>query len=109
MIRKPWKALSFVGFYLVEVARANLELAYVVLSPKMKIQPGFIKVPLLAKTDVEILLVSNLVTMTPGTLSVDVSPDRTHLYVHSLLLYDPDNVKDEIVTKLQRRALEVLR
>jgi multicomponent Na+:H+ antiporter subunit E len=71
--------------------------------------PGFIAIPLDAKTDFEILVVSNLISMTPGTLSVDVSPDRKYLYLHVMYIDDLDAIRHTIKSKFESRVLEVLR
>ena len=61
-----------------------------VLSPRLRVRPGVVAVPLDARTDLEITLFANLVSLTPGTLSLDVSPDRRTLYVHAMDLPDGD-------------------
>jgi multicomponent Na+:H+ antiporter subunit E len=103
------KVFAFLGFYLVEVIMANLRVAYDVVTPAFRTRPGIIAVPLEAKTDLEITLLANLVTMTPGTLSIDVSADRKTLYVHAMFVDDPDVFRDELKRGLERRVLEILR
>jgi multicomponent Na+:H+ antiporter subunit E len=103
------RVLAFIGFYIVEVIKANLRVAYDVVTPTFHTRPGIIAVPLDAKTDLEITLLANLVTMTPGTLSIDVSADRKVLYVHAMFVDDPDVVRDELKRGLERRVLEILR
>ena len=51
-------------------------------------KPGIVKIPLDLETDVEITLLASLITLTPGTLSLDVSKDKKVLYVHSMYVYD---------------------
>ena len=65
--------------------------------------------PLSAESDMEILLVANLISLTPGTLSVDLSDDRRTLYVHVMFLDDPDQFRQSIKVGLERRILEVTR
>lgn len=101
--------LGFIGYYLVDLVRANLRVAYDVVTPPFHMQPAIIAVPLDARTDLEITLVSNLVTMTPGTLTVDISEDRRTLYVHAMFAADPDAVRREIKDGIERRVLELLR
>lgn len=101
--------LGFVGYYLADLVRANLRVAYDVVTPPFHMQPAIIAVPLDARTDLEITLVSNLVTMTPGTLTVDISEDRRTLYVHAMFAADPDAVRREIKDGIERRVLELLR
>jgi multicomponent Na+:H+ antiporter subunit E len=66
-------------------------------------------VPLSARTDLEIFLVSNLLSLTPGTLSVDLSEDRHTLFVHVMFLEDVDKTRHEIKNGLEKRVLEVMR
>lgn len=101
--------LGFVGHYLVDLVRANLRVAYDVVTPPFHMQPSIIAVPLDARTDLEITLVSNLVTMTPGTLTVDISEDRRTLYIHAMFAADPEAVRRDIKDGIERRVLELLR
>ena len=72
-------------------------------------KPGIIAIPLEAKTDFEITLLANLITMTPGTLSLDLSEDRRTLYVHAMYIHDPEKIRASIKNDLERRVLEVFR
>lgn len=101
--------VRFVGFYILEVVRANLRVAFDVVTPTDYAKPGIVAVPLDARTDVEITLLSNLITMTPGSLSIDVSDDRSVIYVHVMYLEDPDELRRQIKDDLERRVLELLR
>jgi multicomponent Na+:H+ antiporter subunit E len=71
--------------------------------------PGVVAIPIRAKTDLEITLLANLISMTPGTLSLDVSEDRKTLYVHAMYVKDPQDLRDDITNNLERRVLEILR
>jgi len=72
-------------------------------------RPGIVAVPLDAETDAEITLLANLLTLTPGTLSLDVSADRRFLYVHMMYIEDADVARRQIKDGYERRVLEVLR
>lgn len=102
-------AVMFVLFFLWELSRANLKVAFDVLTPRHRMVPGVIAIPLDARTDAEITLLANLITLTPGTLSLDVSTDRRVLYVHAMYIDDVDALKREIKQGLERRVLELLR
>ena len=101
--------VRFTGFYIVEVVRANLRVAFDVVTPTDYAKPGIVAVPLDARTDVEITLLSNLITMTPGSLSIDVADDRSVIYVHAMYVDDPDELRRQIKEDLERRVLELLR
>lgn len=100
---------GFALFFLWEMIKANLQVAAAVLTPRYHLRPGVIAVPLEARTDSEITLLANLITLTPGTLSLDVSTDRRVLYVHTMHLTDPDAFRQEIKEGFERRLLEVTR
>ncbi|MBA2557831.1 MAG: Na+/H+ antiporter subunit E [Chloroflexi bacterium] len=99
----------FLAFYLWELAQANVRVASDVITPGHRISPGVVAVPLDADTDVEITLLANLINMTPGTLALDVSQDRSVLYVHGMFIDDPAVFRAQIKEGLERRVLEMLR
>ena len=92
-----------------ELLLSNIRLAADVLRPRMRMRPGIVAVPLDARTDLEVVLLSNLVTLTPGTLTLDVSPDRRTLYVHAMFVTSPEDIVKEIKQGLERRVLEATR
>jgi multicomponent Na+:H+ antiporter subunit E len=100
---------KFVLFFIRELVLSNLRVAYDVITPRYHMKPSIVAVPLDAKTDAEITLLANLITLTPGTLSLDVSEDRKVLFVHALYVDDPDALRKEIKDGFERRVLEVLR
>jgi multicomponent Na+:H+ antiporter subunit E len=92
-----------------ELLLSNIRLAADVLRPRMRMRPGIVAVPLDARTDLEIVLLSNLVTLTPGTLTIDVSPDRRTLYVHAMFVSSREAIVDDIKRGLERRVLAATR
>ncbi len=88
--------IRFVLYFLKELLVANLKVAYDIVTPKDHMVPGIVAVPLDVKSDIEITLFANLVTLTPGTLSLDVSPDRRTLYVHALYVKDAGQFRREL-------------
>ncbi|NNJ70240.1 MAG: Na+/H+ antiporter subunit E, partial [Kiritimatiellales bacterium] len=71
--------------------------------------PGVIGIPLDAETDLEITMLANIISLTPGTLSLDVSEDRKTLYIHAMYVINPEDLRNEIKDGLERRLLELLR
>jgi multicomponent Na+:H+ antiporter subunit E len=106
---KVFQVLILVLFFIWELILANLRVAYDVVTPRHQMRPGVIAVPLEASSDIEITMLSNLITLTPGTLSLDVSDDRRVLYIHAMYIDDPEEVRSKIKTGFERRLLEVLR
>lgn len=100
--------LRFLVFFFVELVKANIKVAFDVLTPVWYMKPGVIALPLEAKTDMEITFVANLISLTPGTLSLDVSDDRRVLFIHAMFLDDEESLRADL-KEMEKRALEVLR
>ena len=101
--------LRLIGFFGKELLVSNLRVLWDVLTPRHISRPGIIGLPLDARTDVEIMLVANLISLTPGTLSLDLSEDRRVLYIHVMFLDDIEKTRQQIKQGLERRVLEVMR
>ncbi len=109
-VKKVVLVLNFVGFYLKELISSNLRVATDVLKRDIKVKPGIIAVPLSLDKDSEITLLAHLISLTPGSLSLDVSTDKSVLYIHVMHL-DKDNIqriKDEIKMKFEQKVIELL-
>ena len=92
---KRWLfGLAYIGPFFIAMAKANLDVAYRVITGK--IRPGIVKISPNLKTDLGIAMLANSITLTPGTLSVDVDEKNNDLYVHWI------NVKDEAMKKMPR-------
>jgi len=107
--RKLPMFLSFVLFFMQELVISTLRVAWEVVHPLGRRRPGVVAVPLDAKSDVEIAVLANLITLTPGTLSLDVATDRSCLYVHAMFVDDPAAVRQAIKQGFERRVLALLR
>ena len=106
---KATQILRFHGWFVREIVVANIRMVYHVLTPHSSMTPGVVAVPLEPASDLEITMLANLVTLTPGSYSVDVSADKKHLYVHVIDCHDPDAVRASIKEDFERRILELLR
>lgn len=104
----PWRLARFVVFYAAQIVVANAYVAWEILTPTHRMSPGIIAVPIRARTAVEITFLANLVSLTPGTVSVDADQDADLLYVHGLHVGDPESFCRSIA-RLEDRLLEVLR
>lgn len=107
--RRGRSVVGLIVFFAKELVVSSLRVAWDVLTPRERSHPGIIAMPLDAKSDLEILLVANLISLTPGTLSLDVSSDRSVLYVHVMFLGDPEQERRALKRGMERRVLEVLR
>jgi multicomponent Na+:H+ antiporter subunit E len=107
-IGRVHRVIGLVAFFFWELMKANLRLALDVATPRFHMKPGIIALPLDATTDSQILLLSMLINTTPGSVALDVSPDRKTLYVHVMYMDTPDAAREEIKKGFERRVLEVL-
>jgi multicomponent Na+:H+ antiporter subunit E len=89
-----------------EIIKASIVLARIVTRPKIDIKPGIIAVPLRCRTDLGITGIANTITLTPGTITVDVSDDHSVLYVHCIDASDPAAVCESIRNDLEKYILE---
>lgn len=102
------RLVEFVLFFIKELTLANLRMAVTILSPRMQLRPGVVAVPLDLKTRAGIVFLANMITLTPGTLSLDVSADRKMLYVHTVWLEDADKFRNDIKQEYERRIKEII-
>ena len=103
------KTINLMGYFLKELIVSNLRVLWDVITPRHINRPGIIGVTLTAQTDLEIFVVASMISLTPGTLSVDLSEDRKTLFIHVMFLDDVENERQEIKNGLERRILEVMR
>jgi len=106
---KVREVVRLLSFFLWELIKANLRVAYDVLTPRHYMRPGVVAIPLDVETDIEITLLANLITLTPGTLSLDLSTDRRVLYVHGMHIEDVEAFRRHIKEGFERRIQEVFR
>jgi multicomponent Na+:H+ antiporter subunit E len=106
---KARQAFGLAGFFVWELVLSNLRVAYDVITPNYRMRPGVVAIPLDVTTDAQITLLANLITLTPGTLTLDVSDDRRTLYLHAMYVgEDVDAFRRGIKEGFERRILEVL-
>jgi multicomponent Na+:H+ antiporter subunit E len=103
------KWLSLFGLFTRELLLSALRVAWIVVQPRLLIRPAIVAYPLTVTTDAQITLLANMITLTPGTLSVDVSDDRRTLFIHALDVPSRDALIGDIAGGFETRLLEVLR
>ncbi|GIZ15401.1 Na+/H+ antiporter subunit E [Capnocytophaga catalasegens] len=101
------KSIMLFLFFIKELIKANLHVAYEVMTPKLRITPGIVAVPLSVTSDFEILLLTNLISLTPGTFCIDVSKDRKTLYVHEMYVGNKEQYIKNIKNGFEKRILEI--
>jgi len=101
--------LSLILLFIKELILSALKVAWLVLQPRINIRPAIIAYPLTVTTDAQITLLANMITLTPGTLSVDVSEDRRTLYIHAIDIASKEALIGDIAAGFETRILGVLR
>ena len=92
-----------------ELILSNWDVIKLVLRPKLNIKPGIFALSTDLKRDWEITLLANLITLTPGTLTVEVSADNKTLYIHAMNIDDVHESVDSIKNTFEKAIMEVSR
>lgn len=104
----PGKLARYLLLVLWDIVTANVVVARIVLTrPNRTLRPAFLTVPLALRSPESITLLAGTITMTPGTVSCELSADGRALLVHVLDAPDPDAVRDDIKARYESRLLEV--
>jgi multicomponent Na+:H+ antiporter subunit E len=90
------------------IVRASLMVARDVIAPSPRVVPGVVIVPLRSRTPLETAVVSGLIILTPGTMTVTIRPDERELWVHGMYAADPEALRAEL-RELEGRVLRALR
>jgi len=98
-ILKPWLAIRYVLMVMKDILTANVEVALLIIGPIKKLTPGFVAIPINIDSDLGITILASTVSLTPGTVSAEVSKDKSWLYVHALHL---DN-EEELIKSIKQR------
>ncbi|MEX6504900.1 Na+/H+ antiporter subunit E [Jiella sp. M17.18] len=108
-IRRGYRMAVLFVFFFKELILSAWRVAVMVMTPRVDLRPGIFAYKLKVDRDFEITLLANMITLTPGTLSVDVSEDRSTLYIHAIDCADPDATRDDIAGGFERMILEAFR
>jgi multicomponent Na+:H+ antiporter subunit E len=107
--RKLRQSIALLALFFYELFLSAIRVAILVIMPNMKahLKPGIVAFPLSVKSDNEITLLANLITLTPGTLSVDVSRNREILYIHALSVENKSELITSIAKGFEKKIIEV--
>lgn len=105
--RRVYALVKLIVLFFYKLILSNIDVIKIVLSPKLNIQPGIIAVPTKLKTDWEVTLLANLISLTPGTLSMYFSEDGRTIYVHSIHVPDKEEAIKEIHDSFEKAIMEV--
>ena len=104
-----WSAV-FLAYLTWEIILSNLSLAWLIIQPNPKLDPGIVAIPLTVTGGLEITVLASSITLTPGTLTVDLGTDakgRTVLYVHNLRVGDPEQFRRSVKDGFERMILRI--
>lgn len=107
-VRQAGRLLQFAAYFARELCVANAQVVWDVLTPRSRLQPGIAALRLRTRTDAEVTLIANLVTLTPGTLTLAIARDPDVLYVHGMYAGDPDAFRAQLA-RMETRMLRAVR
>lgn len=107
--RDVYDLIALAVFFIIELILANFRMAYYTVMPLNRMKPAVIAVPIEPMNETELTVLANLITLTPGTLALDLSDDRRTMYIHVMRLYDLEQAKAEIKRGFEQRVLKALR
>lgn len=105
---RTWRVLGFGAYFGWQFLVANAEVLWEIITPRSRSAPAVIAVPMQSRTSREMVTIANLVTLTPGTLALELALEPPILYVHGMFVHDPEEFIDGLRT-LERRMLAALR
>lgn len=101
--------LYYIPVFLWEMIKANIDVAYRVIHPELPIKPGIVKVKTSLKSDIALTFLANSITLTPGTMSVDVDQKNGYLYIHWINVEheDIEGATKRIVDKFEKILMRI--
>lgn len=106
-IYKPFKLCWFFLRIIGDIIMANLQVAKLILGSPNKLRPAFVEIPMLLEDDLALTMLASIISLTPGTVSADLSDDRKMLLVHTLDVGDEAELVAEIKKRYEAPLLEV--
>lgn len=103
------KTIGLFLYFIYEMLVANLQVAYDVITPKYFFKPGIVRYPLEATSDLEINLLSTMISLTPGTLILDISEDKKSIFIHVMYLKNKEQFIRQIKNGFEKKLLEITR
>jgi len=107
-LRRPLLLAGFLAVVLRDIVVANLQVAILVLGPKRRLHPAFLSLPLDLENELAVTVLASTISLTPGTVTADVDPDRRTLLIHCLDVGDPEALIRRIKTRYEAPLKEIL-
>ncbi|MFW5707829.1 MAG: Na+/H+ antiporter subunit E [Bacteroidota bacterium] len=106
-IIRIFRSILFLVYYLKELIVSSLYVAWDIITPTDLMKPGIVEVPVDLKNDTAIIAFANLISMTPGSLTMDMSPDKKKIYIHAMYLHDKQEFIDKIKNELEYKIRQI--
>jgi multicomponent Na+:H+ antiporter subunit E len=108
-MRRLYHGVRLLVSFAYQLVLSNIAVARTVLTPGLAFRPGIVRYPTELKTAFAVTWLANLITLTPGTLTLDISPDQRTLFIHALDITDPAAVVASIRDAFEGHLLEIER
>lgn len=108
-LKRVYKIVNLILLFIRELISSNFDIVKLVYKRNLEFEPGIFAMPTELKSNWEITLLANLITLTPGTLSVAISSDNTHIYIHAMDIDDIDEAIYSIKNTFEKAISEVTR
>jgi multicomponent Na+:H+ antiporter subunit E len=100
--------VKLILIFLWELVVSSIQVVFDVITPQQMARPGIVSVPLDVKDEMAVLVMTNYISLTPGTLCLDVTDDCNTLYIHAMFADDPDDIRRQIKEGVERRVKEAM-
>lgn len=104
---RVFRFIIFVFYYLKELIVSSLYVAWDIITPKDLMKPGIVEVPVDLKSETAVIAFANLISMTPGSLTMDMSPDKKKIYIHAMYLHDKQEFIDKMKNELEHKIRQI--
>lgn len=104
---RVWAIIKLIWLFIIELIKANIDVVKIVLRPKLDNQPGIVAVETRLETNFEIATLAALISLTPGTVSMDFSEDSKTIYIHAIHVPDKEEMIDDIHNTFEQAIMEV--
>ncbi len=108
-LNKIPKIIDFIFYFLYQLIVANIKVTVDIVTPRHRMKPAIIAVPLTIDRNYEIAMLANIVTLTPGTLTLDVSADNKTMYIHSMYVDNAEEFISELKNGFEKKLMEITR
>lgn len=108
-LRRLWAIWKLLLLFMKELVLSNVTVIRQVIRPKLNIRPGIFAFTTELDSDWEVTLLACLITLTPGTLTLEVSPDQRTLYIHAMDIHDAELLAEQIKDTFEKAIMEVMR